>query len=59
MFLPFIAQHPGAKDLLYLLRYLAFVIVEGDPLNDWLTHLPVDLAPHVEVVGDFIAGILF
>lgn len=59
MFLPFITLHPGAQALIDLLRYFAFVIAEGDWKNDWLTHLPVDLAPHVEVVGHFIAGILF
>lgn len=34
-----------------LIRYLAFTIVEGDHLNDWLTHIPVDLQPMVESVG--------
>jgi hypothetical protein len=58
--LPFIATlHPGAQDLFDLMRYFAFVVVEGDWANDWLTHLPSDLAPHVMVIGEWMAGILF
>lgn len=45
--------------LLNLLRYLAIVITDGDWLNDWLTHLPADIAPAVQTVGQFIASQLF
>lgn len=45
--------------LLDLFRYFAIVVLDGDHMNDWLTHLPADVAPAVQTVGQFIAGILF
>ena len=59
MYLPFLTLHPGAGDLIDLARYFAIVITDGDYLNDWLTHLPTELAPHVQEVGWFVASILF
>ena len=55
MYLPLIKS---TSDLLSLLRYLAIVITDGDYLNDWLTHLPSDVAPHVMEVGKFIATLI-
>ena len=58
-FLPFVTQYSDLGDLIDMARYFAIVITDGDWLNDWLTHLPTELAPHVIEVGKFIAGILF
>jgi hypothetical protein len=38
-----------------ILRYLMVVLVDGDWLNDWLTHVPAELQPHLLEVGKFIA----
>lgn len=45
--------------LLNLARYLAIVITDGDYLNDWLSHLPVEIQGSVQDVGYWIAGLLF
>lgn len=41
-----------------LVQYLAFVLVEGDWLNDWLTHLPIIYQPLVRGIGQAIAMVL-
>jgi hypothetical protein len=45
--------------LLDLFRYFAFVVIDGDYLNDWLTHLDPSIADAAQTIGIFIAGILF
>lgn len=42
--------------LLALLKYIAWTIVEGDPLNDWVTHLPVEWQQTVIEIGTLIAA---
>jgi hypothetical protein len=44
--------------LLDLIRYFAWVIVDGDWLNDWLTHLPVAAQPWVIELGKEVAQLL-
>ncbi len=41
-----------------LARYLAFVLVDGDYLNDWITHLPEIYQPIVQGIGQVIAVII-
>lgn len=38
-----------------LSMYITWTINEGDPLNDWLTHLPVFSRPVVRYLGEIIA----
>ena len=45
--------------LINLTRYLAFVVVEGDYLNDWLTHLPSDWRQTVMEIGQIVADFFF
>jgi hypothetical protein len=45
--------------LLNLLRYFSFVIVDGDWANDWLTHLDPSIAEAAQTIGQFISSILF
>ncbi len=40
-----------------LARYLSFTAAEGDPLNDWLTHLPVIIRPAMFILGNLLANI--
>lgn len=55
LFLPYLHK---ADDLVNLVKYLAFTISEGDWLNDWLTHLPHDMQPHVEAVGHWLVTLI-
>lgn len=41
--------------LMVLIRYLAVIMVDGDWLNDWLTHLPADWQPTVQAIGELVA----
>ena len=41
--------------LLDMFRYLAFIVIDGDYLNDWLTHLPVGMQEGMIEVGKAIA----
>jgi len=41
-----------------VLRYLAFVLIDGDELNDWLTHMPAALAAIMLIVGRALATII-
>jgi hypothetical protein len=47
----------GLQDLIDLIKYFAFTISEGDYLNDWLTHLPPDLADAARVIGEWLANL--
>jgi len=40
-----------------VLRYLSFVLTDGDYLNDWLTHMPAELAAIMLIVGRALATI--
>ncbi len=52
----YLMQVSSGWDLLYLMKYLAVVLLDGDYLNDWLTWLPSSVAPSIQVVGEWIAG---
>jgi hypothetical protein len=41
-----------------LLAYLELVITEGDWLNDFLTHLPLECQPVVQHLGEWLAILL-
>lgn len=43
--------------LLDLLRYFAWVIVDGDVLNDWLGHLPSGMEPYLVEMGEALVQI--
>ena len=43
------------NDIINLLRYFGIVFADGDPANDWLTHLPVEIAEAAYVIGQWIA----
>lgn len=38
-------------------NYLAAVVQSGDPLNDWLTHLPEPIQPAVLALGQLVAAV--
>jgi TP901 family phage tail tape measure protein len=37
-------------------NYIGFVLESGDPLNDWLTHLPEPIQPAVLALGQLVAA---
>ncbi len=37
--------------------YIGFVLESGDPLNDWLTHLPEPIQPAVLALGQLVAAV--
>ncbi len=39
-----------------LAKYFGFIITEGDPLNDWITHLPEEWQGPVQKVGEIVAA---
>lgn len=41
-----------------LVHYFTAILVDGDYLNDWLTHLPVVIRPLVEMLGMALAAVL-
>lgn len=41
-----------------ILRYLMFVIEDGDELNDWITHVPEWMQPILILIGTIIQAIL-
>ena len=41
--------------MLNLARYLAFCLLEGDPANDWLTHLPAAMQHTVYLFGSLLS----
>jgi hypothetical protein len=41
-----------------ILYYLYFVILDGDWLNDWLTHMPPTVRAIMEHIGKIIDAIL-
>jgi hypothetical protein len=43
--------------LLNLLRYLSYVVVDGDWLNDWLTHMPAGMEPYAIEMGKAVQAI--
>jgi hypothetical protein len=43
--------------LLDLMRYFAWCVVEGDELNDWLTHLPHASQPAILEMGKALVNI--
>ena len=43
--------------LLDLLRYLSYVVVDGDWLNDWLSHLPAGMESYAIEMGKAVAQI--
>ena len=45
-------------ELMAFLKYLAIVATDGDWANDWLTHVPASVAPHLEAVGQWLALLL-
>lgn len=53
-----VALYGDLLDLVDLARYFAIVITDGDHLNDWLTHMPPQLADAAEVLGYWVAAIL-
>ncbi len=46
-------------DIVYFLKYLAVVLLDGDYLNDWLTWLPPGIADAAQVIGQWIASMGF
>lgn len=44
-------------DLLHLVRYFAFVAIEGDWLNDNLTHVPATWQATVMEIGKVVAQV--
>ena len=38
-----------------ILRYITVVMQDGDYLNDWLTHMPSELATAIVIVGQYLA----
>lgn len=46
------------RHLLAFLKYISVVVVEGDWANDWITHLPEWVQPHLAEVGKFLATII-
>jgi hypothetical protein len=42
--------------IIAILLYLFTVMADGDYLNDWLTHVPADLAPYLESLGRALAA---
>lgn len=58
MLLPLIARVAGDFDQLWaLLNYFAVCLTDGDYLNDWLTHLPIDVNHALQVVGHFLVNL--
>ncbi len=49
------AVKPLLPIALDLARYILAVIESGDPLNDWLTHLPESVRPFAEALGNLLA----
>ena len=39
------------------IMYLLIVLTDGDYLNDWLTHMPADVATYAEVIGRFVSTV--
>ena len=39
-----------------MIQYLIFTLLEGDYLNDFITHAPVILRPVLVTIGKFICG---
>ena len=46
-----------ANGLQSLGSYLSEVVADGDPLNDWLTHLPEPIQPAVMALGQLVAAV--
>lgn len=58
LFMPYLAAKASdLLDVIELIKYFAFVISEGDWLNDWLTHLPPTIADAAQVIGYWLANI--
>jgi hypothetical protein len=38
-----------------LRAYLDHVLTDGDYRNDWLTHLPLECQPVVEIIGHWLS----
>jgi len=59
LLLPLITNHTPEIDtmdnLLNMIRYFSFIVVEGDWANDWLTHLDIAIQPTVLEMGKAIA----
>lgn len=41
-----------------IINYLTHVIEDGDELNDWLTHMPVEIRPIMQLIGFVIQLVL-
>jgi hypothetical protein len=40
-----------------LLNYIHAVLIDGDWMNDWLTHLPAEWVPTIMWIGQLLAAI--
>ena len=57
LLLPIIKGATDMAMLLDLIRYFAFVVVDGDYLNDWVTHLPAGMVEPVIEMGKAVAQV--
>ena len=58
VFLPYVQEDSRMRHLIAFLKYISVVVVEGDWANDWITHLPEWVQPHLAEVGKFLATII-